>query len=263
MNNYTVYLHRNKSNGKVYIGITNRPVEKRWANGKAYSHCRRFNNAIKKYGWDGFEHTIVKDSLCKEEALSLEQSLIEHYQSCDVNKGYNLTSGGEHYNHSDDTRRVMSQKRSAMKGKISRTARVAISEGLKGNTNRRRTVRQYDKFTGKMIAEFSTVSDAARSIGVGTSNIAVACKSPEKTSGGFLWRYADEGLAVVEACPYKKCKGKKVRKCDSNGQVIAIYDSIIEAAVSNNINQSNIVKACRGKLNAVGGYKWEYAANSV
>ena len=159
MNNYTVYLHRNKSNGKVYIGITNRPVEKRWANGKAYSHCRRFNNAIKKYGWDGFEHTIVKDSLCKEEALSLEQSLIEHYQSCDVNKGYNLTSG--------------------------------------------------------------------------------------------------------EACPYKKRKGKKVRKCDSNGQVIAIYDSIIEAAVSNNINQSNIVKACRGKLNAVGGYKWEYAANSV
>lgn len=54
--NYTVYVHVNKINGKMYVGITSQTVEQRWRQGKGYKHCVFFYRAIEKYGWDGFEH---------------------------------------------------------------------------------------------------------------------------------------------------------------------------------------------------------------
>ena len=35
---YSVYKHTNKENKKVYIGITSRQVEQRWANGHGYKN---------------------------------------------------------------------------------------------------------------------------------------------------------------------------------------------------------------------------------
>ena len=76
---YTVYMHRNKTNGKVYIGQTSVSVEERWKKGKGYHHNAHFQSAIKKYGWDGFEHLILYDGLTKEQACKLEQKLIAEY----------------------------------------------------------------------------------------------------------------------------------------------------------------------------------------
>lgn len=55
---YTVYMHVSPS-GKRYIGITSQKVEKRWANGKGYKTQQYFYRAIKKYGWNNFQHIIV------------------------------------------------------------------------------------------------------------------------------------------------------------------------------------------------------------
>ena len=52
MGRYVIYMHKNKINGKVYIGQTcQNPPEKRWANGKGYSHNPYFTEAIEKYGF--------------------------------------------------------------------------------------------------------------------------------------------------------------------------------------------------------------------
>ena len=87
---FLVYKHTNLSNGKVYIGITNRNPEKRWSKGNAYKSNQHFTNAIKKYGWEGFSHEIIKEGLTKEEALLLEESLIKEYDSTNSEKGYNI-----------------------------------------------------------------------------------------------------------------------------------------------------------------------------
>ena len=59
-NNYTVYMHKNKINGKVYIGITSQqPVKRRWRKGSCYKNCNKFYKAIQKYGWNNFEHIIL------------------------------------------------------------------------------------------------------------------------------------------------------------------------------------------------------------
>ena len=46
---YTVYMHKNKINGKIYIGITSRKPEARWGtNGINYKTSPHFYAAIQK-----------------------------------------------------------------------------------------------------------------------------------------------------------------------------------------------------------------------
>ena len=74
-NNYSVYIHTNKTNGKKYVGITKQKPERRWQKGFGYVGSV-FGVAINKYGWDGFTHDIVACELSKNEACKLEISLI-------------------------------------------------------------------------------------------------------------------------------------------------------------------------------------------
>ena len=90
---YIVYRHTSP-NKKVYIGITCREPNIRWANGKGYS-SRHFSNAIKKYGWDNFKHEILFSELTEKEAKLMEQIYIALHDSTNSKKGYNQTLGGD------------------------------------------------------------------------------------------------------------------------------------------------------------------------
>lgn len=92
--NYTVYMHKNKTNGKKYIGITGREPEVRWKHGKDYKTCTAINRAFEKYGWNGFDHIILFSGLTKEEACAKEIELIEKYNTRDPSYGYNICVGG-------------------------------------------------------------------------------------------------------------------------------------------------------------------------
>ena len=70
MENWKVYMHKSPS-GKVYIGVTKRNLEIRWANGEGYKKQPHFYSAIKKYGWDNFEHLIIQEYLTREEASKM------------------------------------------------------------------------------------------------------------------------------------------------------------------------------------------------
>lgn len=108
MNNFIVYKHTSP-NGKVYIGITSLSPEKRWKNGKGYELCTAFNRAIQKYGWKNIKHEILFSGLNKEDACKKEQELIERYNSTNPEFGYNLTSGGEHYEPNSEWRERLSE----------------------------------------------------------------------------------------------------------------------------------------------------------
>ena len=92
--NYTVYMHKNKINDKVYIGITSQKINLRWRKGKGYKDCK-FRNAIDKYGWDNFEHIILCQNLTKDEACNKEIELIKKYNSTNRKYGYNISTGGD------------------------------------------------------------------------------------------------------------------------------------------------------------------------
>lgn len=94
---YCVYCHTNKINGKRYIGQTKLNPIVRWGeNGEGY-HSQYFGRAISKYGWNNFEHIILKDNLTQTEANYFEKLFIEQFKTTNPQYGYNISAGGEHW----------------------------------------------------------------------------------------------------------------------------------------------------------------------
>jgi len=118
--NWSVYIHINTINNKIYIGITSKEPQKRWKRGHGYSKDQsRFFNAIKKYGWNNFYHEVVASNLTEEEAKSFEKLLILTLDAKNPDKGYNLTDGGDGctgYRRTDEQKQESSSR---MKGKYS------------------------------------------------------------------------------------------------------------------------------------------------
>lgn len=140
MNNYKVYAHINKINGKVYIGITGQSLNQRWRNGNGYKYKSIIRNAINKYGWGNFHHVLLEDNLSKNEACSIEISLINYYKNQNIS--YNNSLGGEinsghHFTLSEEAKKKISlaelgEKNHNYGKKFSLEHRKKISERLKG-----------------------------------------------------------------------------------------------------------------------------------
>ena len=92
MNNWTIYEHVSPS-GRAYVGITSKPVKRRWLHGTAYKNCVLFNKAIKKYGWDNMQHNIIATGLGEGTAKNMEKDLIAFNKAKGIS--YNITDGGD------------------------------------------------------------------------------------------------------------------------------------------------------------------------
>lgn len=129
--NYVLYEHVNKINGKKYIGITN-SLDNRWRNdGIAYkpynSKPTKFWNAILKYGWDGFNHNVLKMDMTFKEACEKEVETISMYNKRE--ELYNIADGG-------NGGRIYEEHPRGMLGKThSDEYRKKLSENMKGNKN--------------------------------------------------------------------------------------------------------------------------------
>lgn len=198
---FTVYLHRNKTNGKVYVGITSKSPKRRWKNGLGYSDQSLFWRAIVKYGWDNFEHEILFENLTQEEAESLERKLISKYRSNERKFGYNLADGGrvnKGYKLSDETRQRLSESHlgitawnKGLKGYIVPSARgKKRSEEARKKMSANRPKKPVAQYTleGEFITEFSSMKEAYKHTGISDGSISAACAGKQKTAGGFLWK---------------------------------------------------------------------------
>lgn len=97
--NCVIYRFKNIANGKVYIGQTIKSARRRviqhMTNSRAWTNAHKtyFHNALNKYGFNGFEFSIIE--ICSAEELNeREVHWIKHYKATDKNYGYNIDSGG-------------------------------------------------------------------------------------------------------------------------------------------------------------------------
>lgn len=192
---YCVYVHTNKINGKKYVGQTCKRPEIRWlSDGSGYKNQPYFYNAIKKYGWDNFDHEIIKNNMTSNEANQLEIELIAKLDTLNPECGYNLAEGGKSGRMSDVSKRRLSIAKTGThhseetKNKI-RVSSIGKHRGLKNSMAK--SVVQYTK-SGEFIKIWDYIAQAEANLGVHSSSITHCCQGKYKTAGGYIWRYYDD-----------------------------------------------------------------------
>lgn len=198
---WKVYVHINKINNKRYVGITSQKVEYRWNDGRGYKSSPHFWSAIVKYGWDNFEHIVLFDELCEEEAKEKEIELIKLWNTQDNKCGYNSAAGGDGakgYKPTEEATRkrvakILGSKRSEeTRRRMSESTSLTRPDVMKKSAEAKyKPVMAYtldDKFVGF----FSSIVDAAKTLGLSSSgrrHISDCCKGNRKSAGGYKWAY--------------------------------------------------------------------------
>ncbi len=129
-----------------------------------------------------------------------------------------------------------------------------------------RGVLQFD-LHGRFIAEYSSVSEAGRAVGIDGSNIGTVLKKKRKSTGGFQWRYRDEagfrgGIVPIE--PLKKINGHQVPtilQFDLKGRYIWKFKDAIAAAKAVGANRDAVLNVARGITKQCGGFLWRFEAD--
>ena len=207
--NYFVYAHINRINRKVYVGISKNPIARWGKNGCLYKGSV-FGKAINKYGWDNFDHMIIEDDVTLNQAKVLEKLYIKALDS-KVPNGYNVTDGGEGtqgYHLAEGTKRRISEKMKVLRKGVKfsdehknnlREARRKMLARKQANGEKlpakRMPVLQFSK-NGNLIAEFESVSDAYRKLGI--CHIYDVCYGTRKTAGGYVWKWRETYNAQVQ-----------------------------------------------------------------
>lgn len=196
----------------MYVGITSKTPDERWRGGRGYKRCTLFDRAIKKYGWDGFDHEIFASNLTKEEAENMEKILIAQLQTMNPEFGYNLSEGGYAPHPSEQTKQKTSQalrgEKNPMFGhKYSIEEREHLSQKLSGKNNPRYGVPLSDE-TKRKIAEaqigshgkravicvetgevFSSLVEAAKAKNIKhPRQIGSAARGAANSAGGYHWK---------------------------------------------------------------------------
>lgn len=238
MEKYIVYLHFNKINKKKYFGITKQKASRRFRkNGEGYKHSPAFYAAIQKYGWENFEHIILKDNLTKDKAITFEKWLINYYNTTDSSKGYNISPGGEI---------VISSE------KISESNKKRWQDGV------------YDKVKNQVYCvelkrTFESALEAERQTGIDNSSIQKVCKNKLKYVGyspkgePLHWLFLeDKTEEKIKELYYRKEIIKGVKIPVFCIELNELFNSTQEVYDKYQIDPSSIRKAVKDKEKTAG-----------
>lgn len=215
-------------------------------NGNGYKHSSHFYNAIQKYGWDNFDHEIIKSGLSKEEAQQMEIEYIKNNQTQDKRYGYNISRGGEWHEYSEEAKERLSKLFSGS------------GNPNYGNYWTEEEKKEWSvKHSGINAPGYGKeISDEKRAkISASHTGEIRTVEMRNRISKTLKERYKNIEPLIGFGIPAKRILCVEIEKS---------FDSIAEAARSLGIkNKSGISAAASGKMRTCGGYHWKYLESSV
>lgn len=267
---YCVYIHKNKINGKVYIGQTCQNVNDRWMNGLGYLHKNKdgsytqpaFAKAILKYTFDGFEHIIVANELNIDEANELEIKLIKKYKANNPLYGYNISQGGngnKGHKLTDEQKKLIGERtKEALSNKTPCNLGKHLSEETKNKISKSRKGKCCGKENhnyGKPLSDETKVK-LSKSIkehwdkyGHPNKGKKMSDEQKEKISKSRKGKYIGANNKM----------SKRVLQIDlESGEIINEFAGVQEAARITGAIATKISACCLGKRNKHFGYAWKH-----
>lgn len=289
-----IYKFENKINGMVYIGQAidlEERYKKHCKNINDTSHNEDFYIGLREFGLSNFDYSILEefDSFDQNKLNELEIYYIEKYNSMKPN-GYNMVPGGTNgaglakgkavqqydlkgnfiaeYPSAHQANYITGINYSSIcaccRGEITHTKQYQwkylyskkIIKDISNNVKiMNKKVLQYS-LNKKLLATYNSMDEASKKTNTSKSLISRACNHLANTGNGFLWRFEDEPILPFEKI--KTTNMRKVAQFDKNGNLLAIYNSITEAAEKTQTNCSNLQQVCANKRKTANNFIWKY-----
>lgn len=191
-----VYMIKNVLNDKRYIG-SSRNIKQRLRTHlstliRNLHHNKHLQNSYNKYGQNSFKMCVLERCEdIRDTILFLEQKYL------DLNPEYNKAKVAENnsgWRHTEDTKSRMSQSHTGKPRLVNKSTYSVPKLNIntnKINKNLTVPVIQYD-LDGNVIQEYSSISDAARTIQKKREGIRDCCRGRQISAYGFKWRYKYE-----------------------------------------------------------------------
>lgn len=217
-----IYKITNLVNGKVYIGKSVN-IKKRWIGHASKSKVCDYvlYKAIRKYGLDNFKFEVVEQ--CDEPLLNDREkyyiALYRSYIGWSDARGYNMSIGGE------------------------------------GQSGFGVPVDMYAA-SGEYLGSYASIDEAAGGTGCNPCSIVNCCAGRRKLAGGYMWRHKGDDAPEPYRCERKT---RAVNQYDFDGNLIASYSTLAEAAKAVHAHKTQISACCRGVCYSCKGYQWRYA----
>lgn len=229
-----IYLVRNKTNNKIYIGQTINGFDKRYSNNIAINTSNKhLKRSIEKYGIDNFEIDKEFDvAYSKEELDNLEDMYIKIYNATDENFGYNKRFGGANGSPTKETREKLRQ---ANLGKThSEESKKKQSLAMSGIKN---------PMYGKNAYEGKTDEEM----------IAIHIKRSASVSGEkhpmYGRKHKDSSILKMRIASKKgNSKSREIINVTTN----EIFEYTVQGAEEYNIDSSSLNKCLKGKISFCG-----------
>jgi group I intron endonuclease len=305
-----IYKIENKINHKKYIGYTTHTLEWRWKrhlnvaynpNSKDYNEV--FKRAIRKYGKENFELSIIEKCDTIEELKEKEVYWIAKYNTYIGNKqswGYNSTKGGDgahgygvtpvsqfdilsgklikKYNNQTDAiiencKGINESCRKSDKPLTVNGTCFFYTKDVENLTEEQIVEKVHNRYPyllyqldleGNFVKLWRNTSEPNKELGYNSGNIIMVCNNQRREANGYQWCY-QKNLKDRINKPIKEINYNKniVIQYDKNGNYIKEWNSIREAANTLNLQESKISNCCKGIRNHTGEFQWRYKEDYV